>query len=714
VERNTHLRPSLRFGPFELDVGSGELRHNGRKTLLHEQPFQVLLALLERPGELISREELVHRLWPDGTFVDYERGLNKAVNKLRDALRDSADSPRFVETIPRRGYRFIAPLEGGNALTMASGGPALAEAGGKLAIENRTSSVMAPQASVTPAWKRYALLAACAILLAVGFVTYQFWRRSNSPGGPAKITQISQWNKPMDTARLSPDGHAVAFVSPIGGIAQVFLMLTSGGEPLQLTNDEGDKFVDNFSPDGKEVYYGRPLGKGEIWAVPTLGGNAHRVASAYYGVPSPDGIHIYYCKFDKLGIFRADKSGLNEELVYNAESTGRFFVPLLIFPSGNDLLAAGVRVDSPNPRIFRINLTSHEAAELPVDPGQVSKNIDVAWAEPGNSILLSRNVNGLTNIWKFGLQDRSVTQITFGTGPDYSPMPDPGGRGIYFVNGKASGFMTAYHVNSKKSKDIVSEHATQPAISPDGKRVMYIMSPAPQRSELWVSDIDGGNKKRISTGEELGTGAWAPDNFQLSFVDASKVYIASADGSSLRQAPPMGIRPLSAVWSSDQKSVYVTSIEKAGLMPNVWKWNTDNSGTEKFVDKCCMVSAADPGGRYLLGVEPVGERIGIYEVSTSTGKCIPLLPGVETSAVTFARDGKSFLYAVTSSGEITIYRQPWSDGKIIGKPQIALKVPFAFPIVYEGGTAFDFSRDLSTMVYARPGGHADVYLLSQK
>ena len=703
MERNTHLHPSFRFGPFELDVGSGELRHNGRKTLLHEQPFQVLLALLERPGELISREELVHRLWPDGTFVDYERGLNKAVNKLRDALRDSADSPRFVETIPRRGYRFIAPLEDGNALTMASGSPALVEVGSKLAIENRTS-----------ARKRYALLAACAILLAAWFVAYHFWRRSNSPGGPAKITQISQWNKPMDTARLSPDGHAVAFVSPVGGIAQVFLMLTSGGEPLQLTNDEGDKFVDNFSPDGKEVYYGRSLEKGEIWAVPTLGGNAHRVASAYYGVPSPDGIHIYYCKFDKLGIFRADKSGLNEELVYNAESTGRFFVPLLIFPSGNDLLAAGVRVDSPNPRIFRINLTSHEAAELPVDPGEVSKNMDVAWAEPGISILLSRNVNGLTNIWKFGLQDRSVTQITFGTGPDYSPMPDPGGRGIYFVNGKASGFMTAYHVNSKESKDIVSEDTTQPAISPDGKRVMYIMFPAPHRSELWVSDIDGGNKKRIATGEELGTGAWAPDNLQLSFVDASKVYIASAGGSSLRQAPPMGVRPISAVWSSDQKSVYVTSIEKAGLMPNVWKWNTDNSGTEKFVDKCCMVSAADPGGQYLLGVEPVGERIGIYEVSISTGKCIPLLPGVETLAVTFARDGKSFLYAVTSSGEITIYRQPWSDGKIIGKPQIALKIPFAFPVVYEGGTAFDISRDLSTMVYARPGGHADVYLLSQK
>lgn len=115
MERQTQLGPSVRFGLFELDVRSAELHYNGRKVPLHEQPFQVLVALLERPGDLVSREELVHRLWPDGTFVDYERGLNKAVNKLRDVLRDSADAPSFVETVPRRGYRFIAAVENGRA-----------------------------------------------------------------------------------------------------------------------------------------------------------------------------------------------------------------------------------------------------------------------------------------------------------------------------------------------------------------------------------------------------------------------------------------------------------------------------------------------------------------------------------------------------------------------------------------------------------------------
>jgi hypothetical protein len=140
----------------------------------------------------------------------------------------------------------------------------------------------------------------------------------------------------------------------------------------------------------------------------------------------------------------------------------------------------------------------------------------------------------------------------------------------------------------------------------------------------------------------------------------------------------------------------------------------DTSNPEKVTDSCCTVTDIDPGGQYLLGFVDHGEKTGVYEVSVSNTKCIPLLPGVVTLNPFFARDGKSFLYAGASRGEVTIYRQPWKDGKTIGAPQVALKVPFAFPLGYAGGSAYDFSRDLSTFVYARPGGQDDLYLLSQK
>ena len=104
----------MRFGIFEANLAVGELRKNGAKIRLQEQPFQVLAVLLERPGEVVTREELRTRLWNAETFVDFDHSLNTAINKLRDALDDSAANPRFVETLAKRGYRFIAPVRFGN------------------------------------------------------------------------------------------------------------------------------------------------------------------------------------------------------------------------------------------------------------------------------------------------------------------------------------------------------------------------------------------------------------------------------------------------------------------------------------------------------------------------------------------------------------------------------------------------------------------------
>jgi DNA-binding winged helix-turn-helix (wHTH) protein len=104
-------RRRYRFGVFEADTATGELRRQGLRVKLHSQPLQLLFLLLERPGELLSREEICRELWPDGTFVDYEHGVNSAVNRIREALGDKASSPRFIETLARRGYRFVAPVE---------------------------------------------------------------------------------------------------------------------------------------------------------------------------------------------------------------------------------------------------------------------------------------------------------------------------------------------------------------------------------------------------------------------------------------------------------------------------------------------------------------------------------------------------------------------------------------------------------------------------
>ena len=366
----------------------------------------------------------------------------------------------------------------------------------------------------------------------------------------------------------------------------------------------------------------------------------------------------------------------------------------------------------------QVHLGSHTATDLGTIPLNPADVIDVSWEQPGRSLLFSRTENGIKNIWRYDLREHALTQRTFGPGPDSDPMADPAGKGIYYVSGKSTGYLTAYKTRTRESVDIVDEDATQPAISPDGKRVMYLVNSGPHRQELWVADIDGKNKVRVASGEVLAADAWTHDGSQLSFTDLStapfKLYVAGADGSNIHQVPWNGLAAISLIFSSDGKSFYASTIKSPQSPVQIWNMKADGSNARVIAEGCGEVWDASWDSKYLLTIESHGADYGLFELSISDGKCTKLVPDVSTLGAVFASDDKSFLYAVASSGSVTIYRQPWSDGKLTGPGQMAFKVPFAFSIIYAGGNGYDFSRDLSTIVYARAGGRQDVYLLSQK
>lgn len=292
------------------------------------------------------------------------------------------------------------------------------------------------------------------------------------------------------------------------------------------------------------------------------------------------------------------------------------------------------------------------------------------------------------------------------------------GKGLYVVSEKSSGLLTAYNTKSKQSMDIAAENATQPAISHDGKRVMYITIPAKDRYELWVMDINGGNKIKIAQSGTLATATWASDNFHFVFASEAsgkpiQIHLVAADGSGMRTMEWTLGTLQNIMWSTDMKALYINNIEPGSPVLGLWRQNLNGGATEKLAENCGWAFEVMPDGDRLLNLIALGDKLGIYGYSLGQKTCTWLVPGLVTFGLVRAPDGKSFAYALPGKRDVTIYRQNWRDGKAVGTPQVALKLPFAFPLV-SGGNAYDFSEDLATVVYARPNAHADLYLLTRK
>ena len=254
----------LRFGVFELDLDRAELRKQGLRLRLKEQPFRVLAALLENQGEVVTRDELVRRLWADGTVVDFDRGLNAAVTRLRQVLADSAETPRYVETVARRGYRFVAPVETVDGATFAA-------TNGRALDSGIAPSLSRPRARKN--W-RIAVMSAATILLIVVFLV--FFRTERE----ASLEQITRDPGLATDPTLSPDGKLLAYASDRGrqNLTIWVKQLVSGGKAVQLTHDDSDAHQPSFSPDGSTIVYRSERDGGGIFVIPTIGGEPMRIA----------------------------------------------------------------------------------------------------------------------------------------------------------------------------------------------------------------------------------------------------------------------------------------------------------------------------------------------------------------------------------------------------------------------------------------------------
>jgi len=517
----------LQFGVYELDRDAMELRKHGVTIRLQEQPLRVLATLVERPGEIVTRDELQQRIWGKDTFVDFEQSLNKAVNRVREALNDEAGQPRYVETIPRRGYRFIAPVTGLNS-TEKSEPP-----------EPPSSVLDAKPASPERRRARIGtivLLATAALLVAVATATILLWKRpEKSPPADAKrITSGATFR-----ATLSRDGKLLAYVSDIsGGAMHVWVQQTAGGEAIQVTRGSDWDYSPDFSPDGTNIAFASTRGGGGIFIVPTFSGEPKLLAKTSGGDPrfSPNGQQILYREETDAMIVSVD-SGERMSLPVNRD----FLLQgqALWSPDGNEIIFYGVSKREPDKpgQWWIAPLTTGDVKLLRLPGGEQDelRGWVRAWvrSKDGGQWIIYSVTKG--EVWKLlrvgvsahGQVDEKPQQLVSGTGrleSSFSVSND--GRLIYAILSVTD---SIYEIptgsRGEKSGPTVQltlpEGANSPSVSRDGTWMAYDSS-APGKSNLiMLRDLASGADRILDeVGRKPGSGGQtsiSPDGSKVIF-----------------------------------------------------------------------------------------------------------------------------------------------------------------------------------------------------
>jgi len=619
-----HGSARARFGPFEVDLHTHELWKFGTRLKLVGQPFEILAVLLSQPGELVTREELRTRLWPADTFVDFNHGLNAAVNKLREALSDSADAPRYVETLPRRGYRFMATVEWVEAkrvmaeIAMAKTPDALLGETVKppSPAEVTLEAAKAPlqvQATGDRAWPRY--LIGGGLLFATLLVGAFVLKTVSTDGARSSTPSIVEHTRPLttisDTATpaFSPDGNFVAFYREHSqqGESGIYVTAVGSDQLMQLTSNENDR-CPVWSPDGRWIAFSRLANQAySIHVVPADGGReqkrnaedrvtatsaafqltssdtAERELTTGGVVPrhgeldwSPDGRFIAFA--GASGIYFLSLKDSTVHRVTDPPSMVEDWGPAFS-PDGQKVMFVRNRQIGTPDEIWVAPIGGGEGTRLLSERGRISSAPQ--WSFDGRSVIFSSNRTGHPALWRVGLDaPDSAVQIAEAGAPAWDPAVSRRGYrlayerllrslSIWQMNLADSGEKHRYLTVSSTSD---TDQGPGPQFSPDGKKLAY-MSDRSGTMEIWVSNRDGSNGFQLSAVGGAGTPRWSPDSqsvaFDVATPNGSKIVTMNLRGGAPQTLTADAFHSVCPSWSRDGKWIYFAS--QRGGDWQVWK-----------------------------------------------------------------------------------------------------------------------------------------------
>jgi Tol biopolymer transport system component/DNA-binding winged helix-turn-helix (wHTH) protein len=686
LKQATSSSRNVRFGPFEANLRTEELRRDGIRIKLPQQSFRVLALLLERPGELVSREEIRTRLWRDGTVVEFENGINAAVRRLRRALHDSAEQPRYVETLARLGYRFIAvPVD---VVEVRSNGeskpsevakvpaapvvqmPALTERGAR-------DHALAPVPKREPAEPRPFLLPRSrrpgrrtqvtaaivgAITLAVAIAVV-----GRSPSAVVLRTQqITHSGRIQADTAIADDGRRLYLVERIGGHFQLGSVNREGGNVQPASTPFQDTELFGISPDGTQLLVGNLEGMPDerpLWLLPLMDGSPRRLGdiTTHAAAFSRDGHRLAFANGSTLYLANAD--GAEVRSLLSVEGT-----PLEMFWS-LDGRSLRFSLDSPPGRVSLWEVSTENGAAHALLPGWRGPRTRWAdgdssgtWVQNGKYFVFRSARDDVSSIWA----KREGSWLPWHNGPFQiyqGPLyflrmlaAEDGGR-VYFVGDDQHYELMRYDAGSRTFMPYLDGvSAESVSYSRDGNWVAYIT--LPDRS-LWRSRVDGSQRQQLTFAPaQAGFPQWAPDGNQIAFElvqdGRTKVALIASGGGTPRIVAAGTAEEFGPSWAPDGNSLLF--LRRQGGVSSIDSINLKSGelgslpGSRGF--KGPKVS---PDGQYVVAIADDDRAVVLFDARTR--KWTQLAGTTTVHGSFWSKDGRSIYYQdVFGSLQQPIYR----------------------------------------------------------
>jgi len=670
--------PVLKFGAFVVDLNAGELRKNGSRIRLQEKPLRVLALLAEHQGQTVSRDELKKHLWPEDTFVDFETGLNTAVKKLRGALSDDAENPRYIETLPRRGYRLIPPVE-----FIRSNGKS-----GVNTVEVVTEELRAePASAVAPdgAPARRAELADGAvpplriwrrviIATAMAAVAFGFWWVTPLPDPKVlKMFPVTSMSKQDYLVRPATDGARIFYVERAGDHWDSMQASVRGGEAEKMQVPFRNTLIWDVSQDGSKYLITSFERRGEpsqLWSWPVTGGAPIKLDDMISGsaVWSPDGKLVAYHIGKELWVGNADGSAKRKLGTF----TGNVDNPAWS-PDGTRVRFMIEDPDKNTSKIWEIQADGNGFRMVNLSPASSATFCCGSWTPDGRYYIYVDSSEPLSKL--MAMREKGDWLRRSPRGPfllaaeasgTWSPSVGRDGQTVYFFAPKSQGELQMYDSATHQFSSVLpTMHPIMTSVSRDGQWAAYFSL---DRGELWRSRLDGSEARALPF--PAGTAAfprWSPDGKTIAFTGHARgsfpnAYTISVEGGKPQQLA-LGIDNLGDPdWSADGLQLVVdrelpAAEDKAPVsVLGIVDWK-DHSFREIAGSNGLGMPRWSPDGKAIAAVTDERKEVRLYDVAAAKWTTIAA--------------GKSFGNTAWSADSAYLYYQEMMEP---GQPVVRMKL----------------------------------------